>query len=398
MLLPIRTETSVRHTPSANLVLLSLNVLVFMVLDLVMRGAGAEFKQNWFILDGVAPRLLQYLTYQFAHADLWHLAGNMLFLWVFGNAVNAKFGNIPYVLFYLASGVFAALGFLFLNPGFSLLGASGSIAAVTTAYLVLFPRSRVTVFYMLFFIGFIDVPATIIIGAKIILWDNVLAPTLTGGGNVAYSAHLAGYAFGMTVGMVMLLIRAVPRDQFDMLALIKRWNQRRQFSAAMSDPRARAQAQYGRVARVAPTDPRQVADWEKKIDERSELRGVIAQHLSRGELDRALTEYDRLVAHDPNQCMSADQQMALGRGYYAASKFPQAAAAFERFLNCYRNHPDANEVRLLLGIINARDLQQFESATKHLTEALDRATSPSRREQAERWLAEIRRIRGGVPE
>jgi membrane associated rhomboid family serine protease len=394
MLLPIRTETSVRHQPVANILLITLNVLVYLVMDYGLRRASVDYKERYFVLDGEAPRLFQYLTYQFAHADAWHLAGNMLFLWVFGNAVNAKFGGVPYVLFYIAGGVFAALGFNYVEPGHGLLGASGSIAAVTTAYLVLFPRSHVTVLYVFFFIGFINVPATIIIGVKIILWDNLVAPSIGGGSNVAYTAHMAGYFFGFFAALVMLLFRALPRDQFDLLAVVKRWNQRRAHAAAMADPRARAQAQFGRVARVVPPDPRQQAEWARKLDERTELRARIAELILAGDMAAATTEYDRLVAVDPEQCMSADQQMALGRAYYGTGRHPQAAAAFERFLNCYRQSPDANEVRLLLGIINARELKRYEAAERLFTEAVARATNPSRRELAERWLGEVRALRG----
>jgi len=394
LLLPIRTETSVRHTPTANVLLITINVLVFLVLNYGMRRASIDYKDRYFILDGDAPRLLQYLTHQFAHADAWHLVGNMLFLWVFGNAVNAKFGDVPYVLFYLASGICAALGFRMFNPGFGLLGASGAIAAVTTAYLVLFPRSHVTVLYMFFFIGFLQVPATIMILVKIILWDNIVAPSLAGGGNVAYEAHLAGYFFGFLASMLMLLIRALPRDQFDVLALVKRWNQRRAYAATMADPRARAQAQFGRVARVAPPDPRMQAEWERKLDERTELRSRIAELVLAGDMAAATAEYDRLVAMDPEQCLAADQQMALGREYYATGRHPQAAAAFERFLNCYRQSPDANEVRLLLGIINARELKRYDAAERLLTEVISRAANPARRELAERWLSEVKQLRG----
>lgn len=399
LLLPIRTETSVRHTPFANVALMCVNVLVYIVLDFGLRRAGGlEFKQEYFVLDGDAPRILQYLTYQFAHADILHLFGNMLFLWVFGNAVNAKFGDLPYVCFYLAGGVFAGLMFHLISPGNALLGASGAIAAVTTAYLVLFPRSRVTVLYVLFFIGTFEVPATIIIGAKIILWDNIVAPSFGGGGNVAYEAHLAGYLFGAAAALIMLWIRAVPRDQFDMLALIKRWNQRRAFASVMSDPRAQAQAQYGKVARVAPADPRKQAEWERTLDERTELRAAVSADIQRGDLDAATSSYDRLVAVDPEQCMPADQQMALARQYYATGRFPQAAAAFERFLACYRNNPDAPEVALLLGIIHARELKQYEPAQRHLSNALAKATNPARKALAQRWLDEIRALPGAPGE
>ncbi len=233
-------------------------------------------------------------------------------------------------------------------------------------------------------------PATIIIVVKIILWDNIVSPAIASGSSqVAYSAHLAGYAFGFLVAIVMLLIKAVNRDQFDMLALLKRWNQRRAFASAMSDPRAQAQAQFGRVARVDVARPEDISKWERQMDRRTELRTEIADLLRRNEADAALETYERLLAEDPSQCLPAEQQMTIGRTYYAKGRYPQAASAFERFLSVYKSHSDANEVRLLLGIIHARDLKQFETARSYLTEAQTRATSPERRDLAQHWLDEI---------
>ena len=393
-LLPIRTETTIHRLPVVNLALLGANVLIFLVFDFSPTAAGTEFKKAHFVLDSEWPALYQLLTYQFAHADVWHLVGNMLFLWVFGNGVNAKLGDLPYLFFYLAGGVFAGVVFGWLSAD-ALLGASGSIAAVTTAYLVLFPRSRVTVLFAFFFITFFEVPATIIIAVKIILWDNILAPQIAGGaGQVAYSAHLAGYSFGLVVAMLMLVVKAVPRDKFDMLALLKRWHQRRAFTSVMADPQARAQAQYGRVARVEPVDPAAPVVLDRQMDERSERRSQIAEHLRRREMGDALTCYEKLIGIDPQQCLPAEQQMAVAREYYATSRFPQAAAAFERYLASYKTSGEANEVRLLLGIISARDLKQYEAAEEYLREALRRSISPTRREQAQRWLDQIHEIQG----
>ena len=104
----------------------------------------------------------------------------------------------------------------------------------------------------------------VLILIKIVLWDNIISPHVLPGGNVAYEAHLAGYLFGFVVAMILLLTKIVARDQFDMLALIKRWNQRRAFAAAMASPQAQAQARFGRVARV-PTAAD--AQRERRIDE-----------------------------------------------------------------------------------------------------------------------------------
>jgi membrane associated rhomboid family serine protease len=106
-LIPIGTEFRTRRPPVANWVLIGLNVVIFLFTDFLGGQAGAQLKA-YYALDAARPALAQYLTYQFLHGDVWHLAGNMLFLWIFGNAVCDRMGGAGYVLFYLAGGVIAA--------------------------------------------------------------------------------------------------------------------------------------------------------------------------------------------------------------------------------------------------------------------------------------------------
>ncbi len=390
MLIPIRTETPIRRTPWTNYALIALNVLIYVGLDWLPSPALAQLKQA-LMLDASWPSLYQFFTYQFAHGDIMHLLGNMLFLWVFGNSVNAKMNHLPFLLFYLAGGIFSGLAYAW-NSDAPLLGASGAIAAVTTAYLALFPRSHVTVLVWLFyFVQTWQLPAMVLIGLKVILWDNILAPRIASGpSNVAYEAHLAGYVFGFAAAMVMLLLRGLPRDQFDMLALWDRWNRRRAFAAAMSDPPARAQAQYGRVARpVSGTGAANAAE-ERQLDQVSDLRLRIAEALEARQVQPAASLYEQLVGLDPKQCLSARSQLDVARAFYESGRFPQAVAAYERYLACYPDARDIDDVRLLVGIIYARDLVRFELAEKFLAAAAERCPEGPRREQALRWLHDVR--------
>jgi len=393
MIIPIRTETPVHRTPLGNYALIGLNVLLFVMLDFSGNRDLQQFKDTYFTLNTAYPSLHEFVTYQFAHADWVHLLGNMLFLWVFGNAVNAKLGNAAYVLFYLAAGILAAWGFALTNSA-PLMGASGSIAGVTTAYLVLFPRSHITVLYMLFFIGTFELPAMIMIGLKIILWDNVIAPSIAGAGNVATEAHLYGYLFGFAATMGMLLIRVLPRDQFDMLALIKRWSQGRAYRAVMTDPQARARAEYGRVARPVTVLPQQREAEEARMDRISGLRLQITERLARGDSEGAAGLYEELIAIDPAQCLSARHQITVARQFYATGRTPQAAAAFERYLDTYGSDPESHEVRMLVGIIFARDLHQYEAAERHLAAAYQKLSDSSRRGQCMQWLSQVRAALG----
>jgi membrane associated rhomboid family serine protease len=140
-------------------------------------------------------------TAMFMHGGVLHIAGNMLFLWIFGNNVEDAMGKVKYILFYLAGGVAAALAQFFIggpNAPVPMLGASGAIAAVLGGYALLYPRARVvTLVFIVFFITVITLPALLVLGLWFLLQllDASNQP-LTGGG-VAVWAHIGGFAFGV---------------------------------------------------------------------------------------------------------------------------------------------------------------------------------------------------------
>ncbi len=397
IVLPIRTETVSRRTPVVNYILIGVNILCFLVFSESVSGSAvADFRDRYLVFQSLDPMFHQFLTYQFLHAHGAHLLGNLLFLWVFGNSVNGKLGNIPYLLFYLSGGIFAAWGYALVRPdAFMLLGASGAIAAVTTAYLVLLPRSRVTVMVWLFlFIHFFEWPAMVLIGLKIIVWDNIVSPGLSGSGGVAHHAHLAGYLFGFVAALAMLFFRAVPRDKFDILALWRRWYLRREFSAAMSAPGAAGRAKLGAVARESSPDAAQQAIEERRLDDVASLRTRITESQERLDVAESAALYERLIAVDPRQCLSERVQLQIAREFYGSGRFPQAAAAFERFIESYPHSTEAGNIRFLLGIIYARDLRQYEIADRHLTQTMEVLKDEERLTQCYRWLCDVRAALG----
>jgi membrane associated rhomboid family serine protease len=164
------------------------------------------------VLDGQAPandvcvarnldeaRITGILTHQFLHADLLHLLGNMLFLWVFGNNVEDRLGRIRYLPFFVLCGVIAALGQALTDPSSTapLIGASGAISGVLGAYLVLFPHARV-----LSLVGIIPLrlPAWLVLGVYL-LFQFLYAggEAQEGGGGVAYWAHIVGFVAGLVL-------------------------------------------------------------------------------------------------------------------------------------------------------------------------------------------------------
>jgi membrane associated rhomboid family serine protease len=153
-------------------------------------------------------------TSMFIHGDWMHFATNMLFLWVFGDNIEDRFGHFKYFLFYLAAGITAAGLQIAIDTMSEIptIGASGAIAGVLGAYLVLFPRSRVRTIVIFFFITFIRIPAILLLGFWFLLQFiggvGSLGPSAQAGG-VAYWAHVGGFIFGIIVAAIY---RSIGRD------------------------------------------------------------------------------------------------------------------------------------------------------------------------------------------
>jgi membrane associated rhomboid family serine protease len=132
------------------------------------------------------------------HGDLLHLGANMLFLWIFGNNIEDRFGHVRYLALYVLWGVAATFVFVFANPGspITLIGASGAIAGVLGAYLILYPTARVTVVVLPLFFLTLQLPAVIVLGFWFLLQLREVGGGAVGGGGVAYLAHVGGFVAG----------------------------------------------------------------------------------------------------------------------------------------------------------------------------------------------------------
>jgi membrane associated rhomboid family serine protease len=149
-------------------------------------------------------------TAMFMHGGLLHLGGNMLFLWIFGNNVEDALGYVKFTLFYLLGGIAALLLQVIVGPSSQVptIGASGAIAAVLGAYIILFPRARVvTVIFIIFFFTILELPALVVLGIwflqQALFGYFDLANPGGGGGGVAYFAHIGGFVFGLLAVRVL---------------------------------------------------------------------------------------------------------------------------------------------------------------------------------------------------
>jgi len=228
-MIPLRDANPTRRTPLVTLALIVVCFVAF-AYELGRLGSGgmealdafvtewgivpAELTTAWSSGAGLMTEALTLITSQFLHGGWLHLLGNLLFLWIFGNNVEDRLGRLRFLLFYLVGGAIAGLTQVAIDPESTIptIGASGAIAATLGAYLVLFPRARITSLVFLgFFYQLIDVPAVVVLVFWFLLQliDGIASLGVTdAGGGVAFFAHIGGFVFGALVGVV---VRAIGR-------------------------------------------------------------------------------------------------------------------------------------------------------------------------------------------
>lgn len=315
-------------------------------------------------------RFWQLFTSQFLHASFLHLLGNMLFLFVFGPAVEDRFGRLGFLAFYLLGGAAAggvhilaggeqtAYGYLAMPA----LGASGAISAVTGAFLVLFPNSGVRAFVFFFVIGIYSIPAWWIIGfaiARDLLMSGISSAS------VAYEAHLGGYVFGAGVSFLLLWRRIIPREPYDLFTMGRQAKRRREFRELTTKPlseRVWDAPRGGKDGGPAPRHKRMSARTEAEMTRRSAVQTAV----DKGDLDGAARKYLELVEHHGEQCLSRDAQLAVGNHLHASGDHQHAALAYRQFTGRFTADSETNRVRLMHAILLARYLNDPIGAEREL--------------------------------
>jgi membrane associated rhomboid family serine protease len=231
--IPLKDDIPTRRFPIVTVVLIAINVIVYFVFEQGLWGLGET--GNEVVVEygaipievthpgteclsladgsaiqcgpdsavpGQAPFWLTILTSMFLHGSLLHLAGNMLFLWIFGNNIEDSMGRATFVVFYLLGGVAALAPQVAMDPNSVIptVGASGAIAAVLGAYARLYPHARVvTLVIIIFFVTIVTLPALLVLGLWFLLQllPAFSEPVADTGGGVAYFAHIGGFLFGL---------------------------------------------------------------------------------------------------------------------------------------------------------------------------------------------------------
>lgn len=209
MIFPLYDENPTRRFPLVTMSIIALNIFIYIFeagMDIVQLESfirAFAFTPADFAASGNFTTIF---TAMCLHGGLLHLAGNMLYLWIFGNNIEDMTGHIRFLLFYLASGVAGTLAHFLIEPSSTIpiLGASGAIAGVLGAYIVLFPNAKVvSLVPIIFFVTLYRLPAILVIGLWFVIqFASGLGALQAAGGDgssIAWFAHLGGFIFGMVV-------------------------------------------------------------------------------------------------------------------------------------------------------------------------------------------------------
>jgi len=239
--IPLRDNNPTRRFPVVCVTLIVLNVIAFLMDHVFLRetrialvntriglmevetsvgGLTERYAMVPALVTSALPDTwFTVFTSMFLHANLLHIGGNMLYLWIFGNNIEDALGRVPFLIFYLAGGAFAAAAHIASGPGSEIptVGASGAVAAVMGAYLLLYPHAEVLAIVPVFFIGtLMEVPAVLVIGFWALVQfanANWLGGGELRGGGVAYFAHLGGFVAGLLIVAMLGGRRLVERQR-----------------------------------------------------------------------------------------------------------------------------------------------------------------------------------------
>ena len=350
-MIPLGTDRITRKTPTT-ITIIVLNIAIFLLISLGLNAQStataskaAEIEQFGVFYPGLQMVLTHpwtLVTYAFLHdpSGLSHVAFNMLFLWIFGRAVEDRLGSIWFAVFYIAGAIVAALGQWLISPA-PMIGASGAIAAATGAFAALCPRSRVRV---LFFFTIIEIPGIVLVlifvGLDLFgqLGQSVSSASR---GGIAYSAHLFGYAFGMLTMLALLGSGILKRTEFDLFFIMKQMKRRREMRAAVNQSRS---------------------PWVKDVSTLS-----VATPQATTDVLRAGTPMRRQLSDADAKRELHDAGTRWSRGEFSA-----AANAWERFALRFSSHPDSDGALLLAAVTHARKLNDPTRARELAQRLVDR--------------------------
>ena len=386
MFLPLGDEPNPRGVPIATYTLIGINVAIYLLVTLPMWALRpdlddpvlAEYVQALMAQLGgrvsldqllaqvtaydlvtfsygyrpVDPSFLTLGTSMFLHGGFMHLAGNMLYLWIYGDNVEHRLGPGRFLIAYLGTGALATLSHAVTDLGsvLPMVGASGAISGVLGFYFIWFPRNRVRVWVMFFpfFMNMVYFPARFVLGVYLIL-DNLLpflATRAVEGGGVAYGAHLGGFVAGLAYAW---------------------WSERQEVSHQPTE--------YETPSVSVDSDP-------------SSVRGI-RQRIIDGSYEAAAPDYFQLSAARTTRLLMPEDSIQFAN-WLANNQHPDAALiVYQRHLRDYPLGPYSAEAHLGAGLVQLYARNQPTAAYQHLVMVLDAEPHPDTESHARSALAEI---------
>lgn len=408
MFIPLKTDRPTKRRPVVTETLIVINMAIYLVGLMGGQFGWWDFQQG-FTAAGAYQRgdwaVWTLISYQFLHdpvgfGGVLHLGINMVFLWVFGTVVEDRLGRLSFLSFYLIAGIIAGIAHGMVSP-VPVIGASGSIAGVTGAFLALAPRSHIKVLVIFFIIGIFHVPSLWFIGLFFALdvFQQVFQIFGVGGSRTAFMAHIAGYVYGFSMAVILLGLNVIKHDDYDVFFLWKQSRRRSAFRRSIGNnaagPWESASADTPkRIARLKDKRKRDVEDDhepertvhdEKTMAKRAEINRLMAEH----DLSIAAKKYRTMLDDDPEALFPEERQLDLANQLYAENDHEHAATAYELFLQHYPRAARATEVRLILGLLYTRQLHKPDRAKELIRMAKEKLADPKQSQLAERLLGEL---------
>jgi membrane associated rhomboid family serine protease len=216
-MIPIRDMNPTRRLPVITVTFIAINVIMFLYQAMTWVSGGVEpmvYEMGlvpYAVTHAFSPAVaLTFLTAMFMHGGLMHIAGNMLYLWIFGNNVEDAMGRLRFVVFYLVCGIAASAAQILAAPNSRVptIGASGAIAGILGGYIVLYPKARVQTLLILgYFIRITELPAIIVLGGWFVLQllNGAASFGVAQSGGVAWFAHIGGFLAGVVLVRITLM-------------------------------------------------------------------------------------------------------------------------------------------------------------------------------------------------
>ncbi|CAN5875593.1 rhomboid family intramembrane serine protease [soil metagenome] len=389
LIIPLGTDAPIYYWPRVTVGLIVLNSLIFLGTHAV--GAPEENVEPWMLAIGAGLHPIQWLTHHFLHADLFHLIGNMIFLWAFGLIVEGKLGPFRFLAVYLGvcfiDGAIVQAAFLDWDETFAL-GASGVIYALLAITLIWAPFNELNCFYFFFFgfrvfTGIWDLP---IYGFVLfyIVWD-VLMTILTGFQMSSEVLHTSGAVVGLAVGLLMLKLGWVDCEEYDALTRLKRWFARGRESGSQKsrplDPdRAKQKARRSRSG-TAQESAGSLSIEDRRADALRRIQTMVQQGMPLA----ALEVHRKAASNLSGWSLPEADQLALIKALHQDRAWTEAAPLMRDLI--HRQPGRSGRLRLRLAQIYLKEQERPMAATR-LLQGIPEGSLPEDLEKVRRQLAE----------